>query len=240
MDVQLAVRPSARPRHGRRFAPVAEAELAEDALAAARGLPHAHRGLVVITEMTGPFGVPDFVAIVGPPDRLEARASIPVAPLLNEVEAAIVAVLAPRAARSIDTVADALGWPLPVIERRLPTLLRTGAVIEVRPGRFVRPAELEPVGRLYALESKVSDWRRAILQGRRYRLWCENYVVVMPELSNSTGLRAAEAIGADGAGLVAAGSWVRRVRAHHLSPSRRLWGSEHAYAALGPDLTSPQ
>lgn len=240
VELEVAVRPSARPRHGRRFVPVAEAALVDDAIAAARGLPHAHRGLAVIAEMTGPFGVPDFVAIVGSPDRLAARAALAVPPLLNEVDAAIVSALAPRAARSAETIAAALGWPMSVIDRRLPGLLRTGAVIEPRPGRFVRPEELEPVGRLYAIETKVSDWRRAMLQGRRYRLWCENYVIVMPGLSDSTGLRAGEAIAQDGGGLVAAGSWVSRTRAYDLPAPRRLWGSEHALAAVDSELTSPR
>src|SRR4051794_29253038 len=62
-----------RPRAGRRFQPIREKELSADALRAAQSLPNAHRGLRIILETAGPFGVPDLVAVVGPLDLLDRR-----------------------------------------------------------------------------------------------------------------------------------------------------------------------
>jgi hypothetical protein len=42
--------------------------------------------------MVGPIGIPDLTALVGAADRLEARLALGVPPLLNEIDAAIVAV----------------------------------------------------------------------------------------------------------------------------------------------------
>jgi hypothetical protein len=233
--VAAAVSPesSLRPRAGRRFEPVAEAALEGDALNAVRALPHAHRGLKVLREVAGPFGVPDFVAVVGTQDGLAARIALSVPPLLNEVDAGIVAVLSTRRGRTIDAIAASVGWSSQTIARRLPALVRSTAVSEVGRDGYVRAAGLQPIGRIYAVETKVSDWRRAVRQARTYRLWCDNYVIVMASLSESTMPLAVDAIGSDGGGLMSGGRWVRRIRSHHLPMTRRLWGSEHVVAALG-------
>jgi hypothetical protein len=89
------------------------------------------------------------------------------------------------------------------------------------------------VGRLYAVENKVSDWKRAVRQGRSYQLWCDAYIVVMESLRAEprAGLLAATA--EDGAGVVIAGRWLSRPRVRQRASWRRLWGSEHVIAALG-------
>lgn len=240
--VPPAVQPttSLRPRPGRRYEPIEEALLENDALAGARALPHAHRGLTVLREVAGPFGVPDFVAVVGSSDALAARLRLDVPPLLNEVDAGIAASLSTRRGRSVDAVAARMGWTADTVQRRLPGLLRSHAVIDVGARRYVRPEALCPVGRLYAIETKVRDWRRALRQARMYRLWCDNYVVVMATLSDSTMPLALAAVDGDGGGLMASGSWVRRPRPHRLTDARRLWGAEHVVAALGGPATTLQ
>jgi hypothetical protein len=223
---------SSRRRAGRRFEPIHELELETDALRAARALPGAHRGLVVLRELAGPFGVPDLVAVVGAPELLEERLALGVPPLLNQVDAGVVAAAAPRARRTVETLARRVGWPVASVRRRLPELIRIGALIAAGPGSYVRPAPLQPVGRLYAIETKVKDWRRALRQARTYSLWCDSYVLVMASLSSGSHATVMEAVTQDGAGLLVGGQWLQRPRLGRRSPAQRVWGSEHLVAAL--------
>jgi hypothetical protein len=224
---------SVRERGGRRFQPVHERSLERAALEACSALPGAHRGLIVIKEVAGPLGIPDLVAVVGDPRAARLRLALGVPPLLNELDAAIVSAAAPRAARSAATLARHLGWEIDTVLARLPRLLEVGALSETSPGVVVRPTALEPVGRLYAVETKVSNWRRAVRQGRSYQLWCDTYIVVMEALSAMPldGLLAATH--EDGAGVVIDGRWRSRARIRRSPVWRRLWGSEHVIAALG-------
>jgi hypothetical protein len=224
---------SVRPRGGRRFEPVEERQLEPDALRAVRGLPGARQGLLVLREVAGPFGVPDLVAVVGPPDVLRRRLAVGMAPLLNEVDAGIVGAAAPAAARGLDALASSLGWSTDTLSRRVPALVHSGALVERRPGVYTRAAELQPVGRLYAVETKVSKWRRAVQQGRAYQLWCDAYIVVMPSLGSMPLAELISEARQDGAGVMVAGRWVVRPRVRRRPEYRRLWGSEHVVAAVG-------
>jgi hypothetical protein len=223
---------SLRPRAGRRFEPIHELELEPDALQATRSLPGAHRGLVVLREMAGPFGVPDLVAVVGPPALLKERLKLSVAPLLNQVDAGVVAAAAPRARRTAETLARRLTWPVESVQRRLPELIRGGALLPAGPDSYVRPAALRPVGRLYAIEAKVKDWRRALRQARTYSIWCDSYVLVLASLGSGSHSTVVGEVEEDGAGLIVAGRWVQRPRLGTRSAAQRLWGSEHLIAAL--------
>lgn len=222
---------SVRPRAGRRFEPTHERELEPDALEAARSLPGAHRGVTVLTEMAGPFGVPDLLALVGPLDLLRARQALDIPPLLNQVDVGVVAAAASRQARSIETLARRLGWSPESVHRRLPGLLRSGALIQAGANSYVRPAALEPVGRLYAVETKVRDWRRAVRQARTYATWCDSYVVVMSSLGEGPLTQLVSAVADDRGGLMVAGRWLHRPRVGPRSAVQRLWGSEHLVAA---------
>lgn len=221
-----------RPRHGRRFEPIREQELSPDVLKAAQSLPNAHRGLTIFLEASGPFGVPDVLAVVGPPETLEARLRLSVPPLLNQVDAGIVASTSPRRGRAAEAIAANLGWSQETIERRIPHLVRVGAISRVNSDRFVRSHDLVPVGRLYAIEAKVKDWQRAVRQARKYAVWCDSYVIVMPELGPSSTPAVTETTGADAGGLMLGGQWVRRPRIRPRSTAQRLWGSEHVIAAF--------
>jgi hypothetical protein len=194
----------------------------------------------MVREVAGPFGIPDFIAVAGSGDLVKARLGLGVPPLLNEVDSGIAGVASSRYARDAAELALRLGWSKETVQRRTPHLLRTGALIERRTGRYVRPADLVPIGRLFAIETKVSNWRQAVRQGRTYRLWCENYVVVMPRVSTSSITELVALVAEDGSGLVIAGRWARRPRARRVQVSRALWGSEHVVAALAADpATNP-
>lgn len=235
----VRVRESKRPRAGRRFLPVAEKELRADALRAARGLPGAHRHFTVFEEVAGPFGIPDFLVVIGMKSMLMRRAALSVPPLLNEVDAGIVAVASARRGVTTDTLAGRLGWAPDTVDRRLPGLLRSGALTDLGGGRYVRPAALVPIGRLVAIETKVRDFRRALRQARTYALWCDNYVIVMPSITEASVDTAVQSVADDRGGLVVAGRWVQRPGSRRLPPQARLWGSEHVVAATMPKPSPP-
>lgn len=177
--------------------------------------------------------MPDLLAVVGPLRQLDKRLALDVPPLLNQVDAGVIAVANSRSPRTAESLARMVGWPVETVNRRVPHLLRSGALIAVGTRTYVRPPDLEPVGRLYAIEAKVRDWRRALRQVRTYSIWCDGYVIVMPELSESSTAGLLTAIVADGAGLVLGGRWIQRPRLAQRSRAQRLWGSEHAVAAFG-------
>lgn len=228
---RVRVRESEKPRAGRRFLPVAERALRADALHVARHLRGSAAGLVVFEEVAGPFGIPDFLAVTGSPTLLQRRIKSGFPPLLNEIDAGIVAHLTAVRGKPLGTLVKGLGWKSSTIERRLRGLLRSGVVRDIGDGRLVRHESIVPVGRLHAIETKVRDFRRALRQARTYALWCENYVIVMSEMSDAARVAAVDAVIADCGGLVVGGKWVQHPRARQLIAARRLWGSEHLVAA---------
>lgn len=223
---------TSRPRPGRRFMPTDELALEGPALKASGSLPGAHRGLMVIRELVGPLGIPDFTALVGDQARLTARLAADISPLLHEVDAAIVAVAHQRSPRSAESLAGALGWPLDTVARRLPFVLRAGALLEVKPQRYVRHPAISPVGRVYAIEAKVRDWTKALRQARAYSVWADSYVIVMGPLAARTIDRLVQEVELDQGGLVVDDRWIRKPSIHPLPASRRLWASEYLVAAI--------
>jgi hypothetical protein len=231
---------SSRPRHGRRFQPTHELALYGPALAACQAIPGAHRGLLVVAEASGPMGIPDLTALVGAPDPLEHRLALDVPPLLNEIDAAVVAVAHPGVGRSAAKIAASLGWPATTVERRLPGLIKNGALSRVRGNKFVRAEELKPLGRLYAVETKMRDRRAALRQARAYATWADSYVLVMGTLSPTARSQLLQDVEADQAGLVVNGKWLRRPVVRAIPVARRLWAAEFLVAALRGGPTSPR
>lgn len=222
---------SQRLKPGVRFAPSAELDLHAAVAPLARALPAARAGLTLVAEPPGPFGIPDFVGIYGARDRLDARLGLPVPPLLNRIDAGVVAALGAVRPLSIESIARRTGWRPSSIDRRMPGLLRVGAVRPAGSGTYVRPSALVGIGRLLALEVKVRDWRRAVLQGRTYASWCGTYAIVLGRLSPASSDDVVARVRGDGAGLAVGDRWIARPR---LTPAgaTSLWGSEHLVAAL--------
>jgi hypothetical protein len=230
---------SLRPRPGRRFQPVAELELVDAALGAAHGLRGADRGITVIREMTGPYGIPDLTAVVGEQAALERRLAVPVAPLLHQVDAGVVSVTSARFGRTSADLAHRLGWPTSTVERRLPHLLRSEALVR-RPGdRFIRHKDLTVVGSISVVEAKVRDWRRAIRQVRTYATWADSYVLVMGPLGHGPTADLRHATARDRGGLLIDGRWISRPTRNPPAPPLRMWGSEYVVAALTGYQPSP-
>lgn len=227
-----AIRNTGAPRAGRRFEPTHEVALHPDAVAACASLPGAYRGVLVVREMTGPIGIPDLTALVGGSLRLEARMGLDVPPLLNQLDAAIVATTPVKLSRSAEALARLLDWPIGTVSRRIPSLLQNGALIQVDRNRYVRPEQLQPVGRLYAIEAKVRDRGAAISQARTYGAWADGYVLIMGPLSQRPLELLTEDVDADRGGLMVNGEWLRRPRIIHHALMRRLWSSEHLVKAV--------
>jgi DNA-binding Lrp family transcriptional regulator len=231
--VNANVTDTAKPRAGKRFQPTKELALHAPALRACVDLAAPRRDLNVVREMTGPYGIPDFTAIIGGRDTLDARLECPVPPLLNEVDAAIVAVAHANAARTVDALARAIGWPASTIARRVPHLVKCGGLIEVKPNLYVRPGSIKPHGSIIAVEAKVEDWRKALRQVRTYAVWADSYVVVMGDLTVRATQRMREEVERDKGGLMVGGDWVVRPRLESpQSRQKRVWAAEHVVAAL--------
>jgi hypothetical protein len=179
----------------------------------------------------GPYGIPDFVAVTGSssPRRQRLRLSVP--PVVNETDAAIVAAAHPPHGATVAQIAARLSWQATTIERRLPDLVRSGALRLVSPRRFARPMALVPVGQVFAVELKVSDWSRALSQCRTYRTWANSYLLVMGKMSAESAHRLRREVAADGGGLIIDDEVILRARPRKLSPSRLLWTSEHVILA---------
>lgn len=228
----VSVLATGRSRAGRRFAPTHELALLDRAATACGALPGAHRGLLVVSELAGPLGIPDLTALVGDLAAVRARLALPVDPLLNEVDAGVVAVAHPVVAKSRANIARTLGWPVETVQRRLPGLTRSGALLEVASDRYLRPRAIAPLGRIYAVEAKVRDWKAALHQARTYNVWADGYVLVMGPLAESSLVKLQAEVEADRGGLVVDNKWRRRPTVRQLPAARRLWASEHLIAAL--------
>jgi hypothetical protein len=228
-----AVQHTTVPRPGRRFQPIHEAELYEDALTTCSTLPGAHRGVIVIREMTGPIGIPDFTAMVGGSDALEARSRLDVPPIVNETDAAIIAATSAKIPKTVGALAWSLGWPISTVARRVPGLADRGALWTPKSDRYLRPEALQPAGRLYAVEAKVRDRVAAVYQARTYLSWADSYVLVMGELGPGPLELVTQAVRVDDGGLVIAGTWIVRPRLSKRNGGHRFWASEHFFAAIG-------
>lgn len=227
------------PRAGRRFEPVQERELHQDALGAVRDLHGASRGLVVVPEFAGPLGIPDFTAYVGDIGRVRRRHDLDAPPIVNELETGILSVAHVRRASSAQDIARALGWPVETVTDRLKGLVKRGALIEGSSGRYIRPESLEPGGRLYAVEAKVDDWRSALRQVRTYRVWADSYVLVMGQLTERAQTALTSEVRRDRGGLMVAGRWIVRPRLGRATQRRRVQAWELFAAATRVGLDDP-
>jgi hypothetical protein len=229
-----------RQRPGRRFPPDAERQLDRAAKQAARELPGADTGLLALREFHAPFGVPDLTVIVGDASARRRRLRLRVPPVLNEIDAGLVAAASDTQPMSPRQFAQRLSWSLATVTRRLPSVVRSGALREVAPERYLRPAGLQPIGTIFAVETKLNDWRRALTQCRTYRTWADSYVLVMPNVSAVALTVLSREVRRDGGGLLIDESWVVYPRTRRIAKARRLWASEHVIAACKRSTASPR
>jgi hypothetical protein len=225
------VRTAARIRSGQRFQPVAERRLEAVARRMLHTLPLGTGPVLAFKEFHAPNGVPD-ITVVAPDPRRHERLGLDVPPILNPIDAAIVQAATAQVGKTASELTQKLGWKGSTVDRRLPQLLRLGALRETTADRFVRPAALVPVGRLYAIELKIDDWRRALRQCRNYRLWAEGYLLILETVPDRSRDILRREVLNDRGGLVVGGEMLVAPRISQQPGAVRMLSSEHMVAEL--------
>jgi len=229
---RIEVQQTSSGRRGRRFEAIGERDLYAQALVVASTLPGVSHGVLLVPEMTGPIGIPDFLAVVGGAARIAERLASGIPPVLGELESEIVTRLHPNRPRHFHALAAELRIDEAHLRRRIGPLVASGALSVTDRGLYRRHPALTPGGTLYAIETKLRDWRRAVRQSRGYRTWASNYVLVLGDLSTKATVAALEAVESDDAGLYVDGRWLRRPRPIPQSRQQRFHGFEFLAAAL--------
>jgi len=227
-------------RAGRPFLPDAELELLPALSAAARRLPRSPDSvLLVVAECPLPLGIPDVLAVVADRTRLAARFTSDISPLLAQQDARVAAACGIRRPTSLASLSSVTG----VSDRHTRTIVkrleRAGAITRFGSG-WLRDPVLVPVGRTYALEAKVSDWRRGLAQCLRYSTLADATALaigVLPSRAREEALRAAADVNV---GVFFNGRWIVRPRISRLAPDRRLWVNEHILSALGDHASATE
>lgn len=213
-----------QPRPGRRFEPMEERLLDDHLATLATRLPGATEGLVLVREFPGGRGVADAVAVTGWQEPVRQRVALQLPLLDNETDCTVVAALSPNQTRTVTGIAKRLGMSDEQIVRRLRPLAAAGYV-EARGSGFRRVRGLEPIGRAYALEAKVSDWQQGVGQALRYSTWCDAAAVVLlrpPRDLSDVKERSSKL----GLGLATGGRWLVRPRLGRPHAGLRLAMSE--------------
>ncbi len=219
-------------RAGRPFLPQAELALAPALRQAAMRLPgRLGSQTITVPECPLPAGVPDLLVLIAKVEDLALRSQASVAPLLAEQEALIAAACGVQRATSLARLAWLTGTSDAYVRRIVVSLERRGALQRTEAG-WVRAAALVPMGRTYALEAKVSDWRSGISQCLRYGTFADASGLAIGTLSARSRTAAIVAARENGIGLFHEDKWLVRPRISHHRLARRLWVSEHLAAAL--------
>lgn len=228
-----------RPPAGRPFLPVLERTLERPLRSLAERLPGASEDLILASEFVGPVGVVDLLAVTRATASLDQRIETG-PPFLRSVhDAALVAATFEQVTRTKDALAYELGSSPTQLSRRLRRLVADGFLTHYG-GGYRRCAGLGIAGRAYALEAKVSDWRRGLAQAMKYASWCDAAGVVLLRPPTNIALVRAH-FQSLGLGLALQDRWLVRPRLGRPSRARRLLLSEslaEAYYRIGRDPSS--
>jgi predicted transcriptional regulator len=228
----MDLRDSLREPSGRPFAPLAEADLLDDLVQTGRRISRSESDLLALREVVAPFGTPDLVVVEQSHDQVAARLASGVAALLNRTDADVVSTLNARTRREVEDICQILMWEdASIVERRIPKLLRVGAIHRSSRGGYLRHPEVRPLARLHALEAKVRDWRGGIDQARTYALWADTATLLVGHLPRDNN-RVLEEARSWSLGLADTSQLLIRPRLRRHTVGRRLWASEHIVAAL--------
>lgn len=182
-------------------------------------------------EFAGASGIADFVVATHFESAARDRVASGV-PFVRTVGDADLLALIPLGRHvALDTVAVRRGVAPNQVRRTLARFARQGWV-EERAGLYVRNRVLQPIGRLYALEAKVADWRRGLAQAIRYSTWSNAAGVVLLKQPKDlqSAVRSAKSLHL---GLGVNGKWLVRPRLHRNSSGARLLASEALVASFG-------
>lgn len=133
---------------------------------------------------------------------------------LNESELLALATLRPDRTTSLRTVARAIGYTPDATRRLLRELERLGYAAEDRAGHFRRVrGRYKVFSRFIAVEAKLRDWRRALVQARAHRSFAQECYVAFDTAYSARFALGHSHFQSSGTGLLAVGSadGVRRV-----------------------------
>lgn len=221
-------------RPGKPFTPVAELDVLPALRSAARKLGHKPNALTLeLPESPLPVGVPDLTVLFADPYKLESRLRSDVPPILSEQEVRIVAACGPSRAQSIESLVRVTGVSERQTRRLIAGLVAKEALWATTRG-WLRAAELEPLGRSYALEAKVSNWRSGVAQCLRYASYADAAGLALGDSSARVQAAAIEFAKRNHIGLFINDRWTVKPRMLKIPNSRRMWVSEHFVAAIRP------
>jgi hypothetical protein len=215
---------------GRRFEPTIERALEPTVRELASRLPGSSSGVLATAQFAGPAGIADLVAVTQAQGLLAARLRLGAPPLVRLADTSVVAAVAVGRTTTVPHVAKALGISEAQAARRLRHLSDAGFLSQNGSG-YRRHPKLVPIGRMYAFEAKVSDWRQAMAQALRYARWADAAGIVLLKPP-----RHAEALKSYARtlriGVAVENRWLVRPVLQPVSPGLRLLSSEMFVAAL--------
>lgn len=170
--------------------------------------------------------------------QLRARENATVPPVTNKSDAAVLAVLPSKVARTPLWIADTCGVSLALALDRLRSLRGRGAVLESE-GTYRRHPALEPLGHTYAFEAKVADWGKGLTQALRYLAWADSASIVLLEPPKIL-TRVTDQCRSLGVGLAVEDTWKVRPRIGRPNQALRLAASESWFQDFAPHRPSPE
>lgn len=225
-------------QRGQRFSPIRERELDPALRSLALRLPGAEQGIVLAPEFRGARGVVDLLAVTRVGDRFAERIAADIPFVTSEADSALLARLSPRATRTPEPLGRTLGATERQTLSRLRALTRAGAAQHF--GRGYRRANgLDPIGRAYALEAKVDDWRQGLSQAFRYASWADAVGVILLERPSDVEAVKSQ-FRAMRIGLAIGDSWLVRPVIGRPDPGRRLALSEQLASTIASTDTAAQ
>ncbi len=223
--------PTSLIRAGRPFLPAAERQLEPSLRSAAVRLTSGSRDAVMLPELPLPVGVPDMTAVVLNKGAVSRRIATGVPPILGFRKSAVVAACGARKPTTLQRLMAVTGVSERQTRDTVGDLVRSGALIRSGSG-WCRSEVIAPIGRVFALEAKVSDWRGGFAQSLKYSLYADSVTLVLGRIGSKAIDAARGACADQGVGLVVDGTWLVRPRLHKVPLARRLQCSEQILAVL--------
>lgn len=226
---RLTIEPQ-NPKLNTRFVPKQELELNPALAMLASKLPRSSRGLITISEFEGPVGIPDFIGVTSFTKSLGERKEAGVPPLTSLADATLLAFVSSARWSSAASLARRTRQDETALVKKLNRLERSGYL--KFQGRLVQRAEfLKPIGRIYAFEAKVDDWRQASAQAFRYSRWSDAASIVLLRPPRNMDAVQAQAIRLK-IGFAVEDRWIIRPVISPSDSGQRLLASEMLYQTV--------
>jgi biotin operon repressor len=138
---------------------------------------------IILSEFSAKRGRADVICAVFDKEVEDIENIKTLAQSLSEInKARIISLLRKSVGYSEEYLKESLGLSESTIKKHVRDLLKVG-IVERTPGHLVKLSKSFniPKVEIWAFELKLSNWKRAFHQAKRYRGFSHNVVVVMPE-----------------------------------------------------------